>query len=196
MISRRQFLMSAALAAAIPAAPVFALTTSQASNLVAQVAGQITAIMNGGGSRSRAIGQFEQVFNRYADVSTISRSVLGPVARSTSRSELNAFAGALTGYLARKYGRNFFDLGGGTLRVQGSRDRGRFVEVSASATVQGRSNYDVTFRVWDKSGSPKFIDMLVEGVSLVTTERSEIGALLDQRGGSVSRLTRDLANLG
>ena len=118
------------------------------------------------------------------------------MARSTSNADLSAFSKALQGYLSRKYGAQFQDFKGGAITVGRARDRGKFVEVSSQAKVPGKSTVDVTFRVWDRSGSPKFIDMLVEGISLVTTERTEIGDLLDQRGGSVSRLARDLSNLG
>ncbi len=196
MLNRRTFLIATSATAMLAAAPALALTPNQASRLVTQVASEITSVMNAGGSVSRKIGQFEDVFKRHADVATISRSVLGPVARSTSNADLNRFSNALTGYLARKYGKSFLEEGGGSVTVKNSRDRGRFVEVSADARTPSGRRFDVTFRVWDKSGAPKFIDMLLEGVSLVTTERAEIGALLDQRGGSVSRLTRDLPNLG
>ena len=41
-----------------------------------------------------------------------------------------------------------------------------------------------------------FIDLLIEGVSLVISERSEIGSLLDRNGGSVDATTAALRNLG
>ena len=44
----------------------------------------------------------------------------------------------------------------------------------------------------DRSGSPKFFDLVVEGVSLLKTERAEIGAMLDASGGSIDRLIQRL----
>ncbi len=41
-----------------------------------------------------------------------------------------------------------------------------------------------------------FIDMKIEGISLIKAERSEIGTLLDQRKGDLDRLIEDLKSLG
>ena len=41
-----------------------------------------------------------------------------------------------------------------------------------------------------------FFDIIIEGISLLSSERVEIGALLDERNGNIARLTRDLVNLG
>ncbi|MGB1234235.1 MAG: MlaC/ttg2D family ABC transporter substrate-binding protein [Planktomarina sp.] len=193
MFTRRHFL---ATTLAVAATPAFALSTGGAQSFVQTVVGQIMGIVNSAGSKSAAARSFERILSQSADMPVIARSVLGPVARSTSNADLAAFSTALQGYLSRKYGAQFQDFKGGAITVGRARDRGRFVEVSSQAKVPGKSTVDVTFRVWDRSGTPKFIDLLVEGISLVTTERTEIGALLDQRGGSVSRLARDLRNLG
>jgi phospholipid transport system substrate-binding protein len=41
-----------------------------------------------------------------------------------------------------------------------------------------------------------FIDLLIEGVSLVITERSEMGSLLERNGGSIDATTAALGSLG
>jgi phospholipid transport system substrate-binding protein len=38
--------------------------------------------------------------------------------------------------------------------------------------------------------------MIIEGVNLMITERSEIGAMLDARGGDLGRLAADLRSMG
>ncbi|MDO7735657.1 MAG: ABC transporter substrate-binding protein [Planktomarina temperata] len=48
----------------------------------------------------------------------------------------------------------------------------------------------------DRSGRNLFFDIIVEGISLLSSERVEIGALLDARNGDIAKLTRDLARLG
>jgi phospholipid transport system substrate-binding protein len=54
----------------------------------------------------------------------------------------------------------------------------------------------VSFRVSDRSGQNLFFDIIIEGISLLSSERVEIGALLDARKGNIATLTRDLADLG
>jgi phospholipid transport system substrate-binding protein len=53
----------------------------------------------------------------------------------------------------------------------------------------------VAFRVSDRSGKQLFFDIIIEGISLLSSERVEIGALLDARNGHIGRLTQDLSGL-
>lgn len=173
-----------------------ALSTAQASALVEQVAGEITRIINSGQSENAMIRDFERMMARYGDMPTIAQSVLGPPARSASASQLSAFADAFQGYMARKYGRRFREFVGGTVTVTGAQDTGRYVEVLSNVTIPGDAPFEVRFRVWDRSGRPLFIDLLIEGVSLVISERSEIGAILDRNGGSIDGAAQALRSLG
>ena len=62
------------------------------------------------------------------------------------------------------------------------------------AKLAGQSPFQVDFVVADKTG--RFIDMKIEGISLVKAERAEIGAMLDKRGGDLDRLISDLNGMG
>ncbi len=198
LLTRRSLMTATASALVLPfvARPAAAIDTNAATGLVQQVAAEITRIINSGRSEAAMIREFEQVMGRYADMPTISQSVLGPPARSASAAQLRSFSGAFQGYMARKYGRRFREFIGGTVSVTGAQNGNRFVEVVSQVTLSGSSPFEVRFRVWDRSGSPKFIDMLIEGISLVISERSEIGALLDRNGGNIDAMISDLRNLG
>ena len=50
--------------------------------------------------------------------------------------------------------------------------------------------------VSDRSGKGLFFDMKIEGVSLLLTERREIGALLDKNRGDVGALAQDIKRRG
>lgn len=173
-----------------------ALSTAQASGLVEQVATEITRIINSGQSEASMIRDFEQMMARRADMPTISQSVLGPPARTASPAQIRAFAQAFQGYMARKYGKRFREFIGGTVSVISAQDTGRFVEVITRVDMPNTREFEVRFRVWDRSGQPLFIDLLIEGVSLVITERSEIGSILDRNGGSIDATIAALRSLG
>lgn len=197
--TRRSFLTAiAATATAFLVLPraAAALTPAGATGLVEQVAAEITRIINSGRSESAMIGDFERMMGRYADMPTIAQSVLGPAARSASAGQIAAFGDAFQGYMARKYGRRFREFIGGTVSVGGAQDQGRFVEVVSTVNLRGTAPFEVRFRVWDRSGNALFIDMLIEGVSLVISERSEIGAILDRNGGSVDATIQTLRGMG
>lgn len=48
----------------------------------------------------------------------------------------------------------------------------------------------------DRSGRDLFFDMVIEGVSLRLSERTEIGAMLDRNGGNIDALIADVKRAG
>jgi phospholipid transport system substrate-binding protein len=186
----------AVLAAACVARPAAALTADQAAALIQSATSDINAVINSGRGEGAMYRDFERIFARYADVPTIAQSALGPDARRASRAQLRAFTEAFQGYMARKYGRRFREFIGGQVVVQNARPVQSFVEVGATANLRGQAPFAVTFLVSDRSGQTKFFDLLIEGISLLRTERTEIGAMLDRRGGDIDALIADLRRTG
>ena len=191
---RRSFLLG--LASMAVAGPAFALDNDGATRLVGQLVSEINRATNSGNSQAKLIAAFEKIFKQYADVKIISRSALGPTARTASAEELDAFSRVFRGYLARKYGKRFQEYIGSAIVVKSTRNRGKFFEVGASVQVKGSEPFEVSFRVSDRSGRKLFFDIIIEGISLLSSERVEMGALLDERNGDIGQLTNDLASLG
>jgi phospholipid transport system substrate-binding protein len=184
------------VAATVAARPAAALTAEQAAALIQGATADINAVINSGRGEAAMYGDFERIFARYADVPTIARSALGPDARRASRAQLRAFTEAFQGYMARKYGRRFREFIGGQVLVRDARPVQSFVEVNATADLRGQAPFAVTFLVSDRSGQARFFDLLIEGISLLRTERTEIGAMLDRRGGDIDALISDLRRTG
>lgn len=178
------------------AAPAWAITTDRATTLVNSVVGDINRVINSGKSESAMFRDFEGIFNRYGDVNIIARSTLGPAARSMSRQQLAAYSDAFGGYLARKYGRRFREFIGGEITVRNARPVKSYYEVESVVRLRGQSPFQLVFRVSDRSGQDRFFDLVIEGISLGKTERTEIGAMLDKRRGNVDQLIADLRKAG
>ncbi|NNE80036.1 MAG: ABC transporter substrate-binding protein [Silicimonas sp.] len=181
---------------ALSGLPALALTTDEAASLINKAVGDINKVINSGKSAGAMYGDFERIFRRYGDVPTIARSALGPPARSASSAQMRAFTSAFSGYMARKYGKRFREFIGGQIKVTDARKVKSFQEVRATAKLQGRAPFAVSFMVSDRSGTDKFFDLLIEGISLLKSERAEIGAMLDKRGGNIDKLIADLKRAG
>lgn len=194
-ISRRALIAGSA-AMFLTASRAFALNEAEARRLIGSAVAEINSVINSGRSASSMYGAFENIFRKYADVPTIARSALGPPARSASASQMRAFTSAFAGYMARKYGKRFGEFKGGEVEVTGARALKSFYEVQAIAKLRGQSPFAVSFMVSDKSGSDRFFDLLIEGISLLKSERTEIGAMLDRRGGDINALIGDLRRAG
>ena len=180
------------VASLIGLTPAAALNSSQAKAMVTRLVGEINPVIGSGKSEGAMVRDFEKIFVRYADVPFMARYALGVDGRAASSGQINSFTRAFQGYIATKYGRRFREFIGGRLEVKSSRKVKSVFEVKTVAFLQGQSPFEVTFQLSDRSGSTKFVNMFIEGVNLLLTERTEIGAMLDKRGGNLDRLTKDL----
>lgn len=176
--------------------PLAAQSPAAASALVDQVVAEVLSIINSGRGEAALFREFERVFRQYGDVPIIAQSVVGPQWRSASNSDRQAFVASFQGYMARKYGRRFREFIGGQITVTGARPVRNFVEVVSTVRLPGTSPFEVRWLVSDGSGQTRFFNMIIEGVNLMISERSEIGAMLDARGGDLGRLAADLRSLG
>lgn len=194
-VTRRQFTILGAAALASLPLRALALTDSAARSLVDQAVGEINRIISSGGSESQMIRQFKGVFDRYADTAYLAAYALGNDGRSASNAQKSAFADAFGVYLANKYGRRFREFIGGQIEVQSVRTVNSYKEVRTQAILRGQSPFQVDFHVSDRPGRPVFFNIIIEGVNMLLSERAEIGAMLDQRGGNLDRLIADLRNM-
>ncbi|MDR9394089.1 MAG: ABC transporter substrate-binding protein [Roseovarius sp.] len=197
-LSRRRFIGVAVTSGATALLPggAVALTDAKARALVDQVVADINAVISSGQSLSGMIREFERIFIRYADVNIIARSTLGADARRISASQMRVFVEAFRGYVARKYGKRFNEFVGGRIEVKGVREVKSWHEVRSMAYLRGEAPFEVSFLVSDRSGEDLFFDMVIEGVSLRLSERTEIGAMLDRNNGDFDAMISDLRRAG
>lgn len=195
-VTRRSLMAMAAgsLAATLPV-PALAMNKRSAKKMVERVVADINKVIDSGASEADMLAAFEQIFVDYADVKTIARYALGVEARVASEKQLADFTAAFQKYLSTKYGRRFREFIGGRVEVTGVRAVKSFFEVTTIAHLQGLAPFEVSFLVSDRSGEEKFFNMFIEGLSMLLSERTEIGAMLDKRGGDIDRMIQDLQNL-
>ncbi|MFC2969896.1 MlaC/ttg2D family ABC transporter substrate-binding protein [Acidimangrovimonas pyrenivorans] len=178
------------------AGPASALNTAQARDLIGRLVNEINRVINSGESENRMFGDFERIFAKYADVPVIARSALGVAARRANRAQMNAFTTAFRGYISRKYGKRFREFIGGEIEVTGARPVKSFYEVTSIAKLRGEAPFDLRWHVSDKSGRDLFFNIIIDGVNMLATERTEIGAMLDKRRGNLDALISDLKTAG
>lgn len=197
IMTRRGFgigLVGGAATLALPPA-AHALTVDQARDLINRAVADVNKAINSGKSEAQMYPDFEKIFAKYADVPTIARSALGVAARSATPAQLSAFTKAYQAYIARKYGRRFREFIGGVIEVTDARPIKTYYEVISVARLKGRAPFDLRWHVSDKSGKNLFFNLVIEGVNMLSTERTEIGAMLDKRKGDIDALIADLKKI-
>ncbi|MEL6619343.1 MAG: ABC transporter substrate-binding protein [Pseudomonadota bacterium] len=195
-MDRRYFIAATSAATLLPAFPALAITEGGATRLVDSLVGDINKVIASGKGENAMFRDFERIFARYSDTSYIAAYAMGVDGRRASGAQKRAFSKAFQGYIARKYGKRFREFIGGRLEVRGVKAVKNWYEVDTTAFLQGESPFTVTFHVSDRSGKNLFFNMFIEGINLLLTERTEIGALLDRNRGDIDAMIADLQRAG
>ncbi|WP_293451887.1 phospholipid-binding protein MlaC [Planktotalea sp.] len=187
-----------AVIAAVSIAPTEALALDNASakKLVDALVGEINKIIASGKSENAMYADFKRIFAKYGDTSYIAAYAMGNDGRRASALQKKNFSNAFETYVARKYGSRFREFIGGRLEVKSVRPVKSWFAVKTTAFLRGESPFTVTFLVSNRTGRDKFFNMSIEGINLLLTERSEIGAMIDKRGGNIDAMITDLKKAG
>ena len=135
--------------------------------------------------------RFRQLFHDDFDAPGIARFVLGRYWRTVSEEEQKEFVKLFEDYVVFVYTVRLSDFGGGqTFKVRGSRSDGEGVIVSTDVTSPGNPTpLKIDWRlVTDDNGTYKINDVIVEGVSMMATQRSEFASVVQRNGGQVHSL--------
>ena len=134
--------------------------------------------------------ELKRLFQKYVDVPIIARAVLGKSWREANSDQRKRFIYAFKTYVSNKYGKQFSEFKGTKLEIVKSRDTltKAGVLVSTEVVVPGNTPLKVVWQVSDGSGSLKLIDMRVEGISMLSTERQEFRSKLKKFNGSIDDL--------
>ncbi|SOH92823.1 phospholipid transport system substrate-binding protein [Monaibacterium marinum] len=182
----------AALFAAMPIS-ASALTPEEATDLTDTIVEEVLGYVNSDMTLAEKQAAFRETMDRYADTSAIGRYVLGIEWRNATPAQQEAFADAFREYLSNKYGSQFSGYEGGEISIGNANDLGnRGIVVESTVERPGSSSIVVQWQFSDRSGQPLLIDIVAEGVSLLTTERTAIANMLDRRGGDLDALIADL----
>ena len=194
-LSRRTLLAGVGgvmLGSALPSIS-FGLSQSTAVSFIQKVVADVHVIINSGKPEDQMLVDFDAIFRNYGEVSLIAKTALGAPGRKASKSQLSAYIEAFQGYISRKYGRQFRKFSGAEIGVISSRDAGtKGVLVKSLVDRPIKSDFDLEWWVIEVNGHPKMFDLIIEGISLISSERTEIGALLESVGGDINKLTAEL----
>lgn len=137
--------------------------------------------------------RFRQLFHQDFDVPGIARFVLGRYWRTATPAEQQEFVGLFSEYIALAYSNRLAEYSGETLKVLGSRAEadGSLVQ-SEIVRPNGAPPAKVDWRLSRTDGGYKISDVIVEGISMAVTQRSEFASVIQRNGGQVQGLIRVL----
>ncbi len=199
LISNRRTILGgivASFALAVLPTVGFALTKAQAEKIIDNLSNDIYAVINSGKPSAAMYRDFDKVLGKYAAINAISRSVLGPPWRSATPSQQKAYIKAFRGYLSRKYGKRFREFIGSEINVVSARKVKSGVLVKSVVKFQGSAPFVVEWQVFERNGKQQMFDLYIEGISMIKSEREEVGSMLDKSGGKIDKLITKLNATG
>ncbi len=190
--TRRFVMMSFLGIAGLYASPVFAFKKSDAEKLIKNLTNDVLGAVNEQKSKDIMFSRFEEIFSKYADVPLIARKALGPTWRGASKAQRSAYVSAFRGYMARYYGKRFEEFLGSEIIVSNSRKTSGGFLVGSNIILKDGSSYQAQWHVINARGKYLMYNLFLEGVSVLSDVRVQIGSMLDKRAGSIDRLIEHL----
>jgi phospholipid transport system substrate-binding protein len=133
--------------------------------------------------------RFRQLFQQDFDVPGIARFVLGRYWRSATPAQQQEFVRLFTNYIALVYANRLAEYSGETLRVLGTRPApGGELVSSEIVRTNGQPPARVDWLMTPQDGTYKISDVMVEGISMGVTQRSEFASVIQRHGGQVQGL--------
>jgi phospholipid transport system substrate-binding protein len=198
-LSSRRWLLSLAfacgLAAASFASPAARAAADGSSSQFIERLGQdaISVLSNDALSRDDRLGEFRRLLREGFALEAIGRFVLGRHWQGASPEQRDAFLTAFEDFVVNSYAARLSQYSGETFKVLDERADG---ERGAAVTTQilrpSAPPVMVQWRVREAASGPKIVDIVIEGVSLAITQRSEFAAVIQQNGGRIDPLIERL----
>lgn len=137
--------------------------------------------------------EFRRILVAAFDLPTIARFVLGRHWRRATTEERHEFQSLLEDYIVATYAARLGRYRGETLAVGEARgEREGDILVASEIIPREGLPVRVDWRVRGEPGSYKIIDVVVEGISMVITQRSAFASVIQRSGGRVSGLLSEL----
>ncbi len=132
---------------------------------------------------------FRELLTAGFDVKAISRFVLGRYWRKATGAERAEFTGLFEDLIVATYSKKFLDYSGQTLKVEAIREENqKTASVASRIRRQGGDSIRIDWRLLRRAGSWRIVDVVVEGMSMVLSQRSEYASMIKADGGKIEGL--------
>jgi len=154
-----------------------------------QLWGQTVEVLSKKVPRAERLARCRQLYLADFDCPGIARFVLGRYWRSASEQEQQEFLRLFEDYVVFVYGTRLSNFGGETFKVRGSRtDESGTIVSTDIVSPNGDAPIKLDWRLITDHGSFKINDVIIEGISMLVTQRSEFASVMQRHGGQVGEL--------
>jgi phospholipid transport system substrate-binding protein len=189
VISRRSLILAAialSLGFAISARP--AAAAADPATIIRDMGSQALQVLGKNVPASERQARFQELFHQDFDVPTIARFVLGRYWRLATPAQRQEFMRLFFQYTILTYSNRLSEYGGETFHVTGSRPDGDGSIVTSEIVRPNAQPTKVDWRLNWTDGTYKITDVIVDGISMAVTQRSEFASVIQRHGGQLQGL--------
>ncbi|MEQ8709134.1 MAG: ABC transporter substrate-binding protein [Rhodospirillales bacterium] len=162
------------------------------------LARQAIAVTSQNLPQPQKIEQFRTLLNQNFNVQGIGQFVLGRYWRAATDAERAEYLRLFEDYIVHSYAKRFDAYQGEQLKVSGSRQDPASGSVMVGSVLQapgGGEPVRIDWQVQPAGSSYQVVDVVVEGVSMGVTQRSEFASVIRRGGGKVETIIAALKKI-
>lgn len=167
-------------------APLQAAPVDEASSYIESVANKaVEVISNKTLQKEVKSKKIEQLFKDSVDIDWVGRFVVGRYWRQASEEQKRNYLKEYQGFLTRQYASRFAEYTDGSFKITGAHNDGDdeyTVNMKIKGSAGDETHVAVDYRVRADKGKFKIFDVIIEGVSMITTQRSEFNSVIGNKG--------------
>lgn len=155
----------------------------EARAYVQKLSDDVLAVLNSDVDMNAKQNKLVGLFEKTVDTKWIGRFVLGRYYNQATADQKKRYDSLYKDFLIRSYVPKFKNYKGETVELAEIRKDGKdeYMVKTNIVNTRGEPPIRVDYRV-KESGGFKVIDIITEGVSLITTQRSEFGSVVSREG--------------
>ena len=153
----------------------------------------VAFLSNNSLSKAQKQKEFRKLLQSSFDMNMIARFAMGRYWRTASKAQQTEYLNLFENMIVDVYSSRFGEYKGEKFNIVGSRADGKSdILVNSHIIPNNGSKVKVDWRVREKNGQMKIIDVIIEGVSMSLTQRSDFSSVIQRGGGDVEVLLKHL----
>ena len=148
-------------------------------------------------SKDEKNDKFTNLVMSAIDLNLISQFVLSKTWKSATDDQKERYISAFKAYFINSYANKLDQYSGERIIVSGSEEAGKYVIVDTNIIREGTDTLKINlkWRLLNKNGDIRIIDLNIEGISLVIAQREEFQSFLANNNGNLEALIEKIVSV-
>ena len=157
----------------------------------------ISILSNDQVSKNEKNDQFTNLVMSAIDLNLISQFVLSKTWKSATDDQKERYLSAFKTYFINSYANKLDQYSDEKIIVNGSEEAGKYVIVDTNIVREGTDTLKINlkWRLLNKNGDIRIIDLNIEGISLVIAQREEFQSFLANNDGNLETLIEKIVSV-